>query len=145
MEDGTGQCKTINLCFTGLSLSGHVHDYHLSLHSEGRGHRFEFCRVHHQPTEKKQLFPKLQIPLGPDLGATWVQSRSGRDRGILRCQLKYQLFSPVLWGISLGLRPFRLLPQPKLQKPELRNLKQPIQISSGLIIDQSPFHFISRL
>ncbi len=47
MEDETGQGKTKSLGITGLAASKLVRGYGRSLHSEGRGHRFESCRVHH--------------------------------------------------------------------------------------------------
>ena len=47
MPDDTGRHKTKKLGFLLASLSGSVRDCSVTLHSEGRGHRFESCRVRH--------------------------------------------------------------------------------------------------
>ena len=47
MLDIIGQRKTESLGLLGILTCVAVWDCRLSLPSEGRGHRFESCRVHH--------------------------------------------------------------------------------------------------
>jgi hypothetical protein len=48
MEDETGQHKTENGGFLSFMLSDYVPEWGYSLHSEGRGQRFESSRVRQQ-------------------------------------------------------------------------------------------------